>query len=66
LAKYFSTELARLLAELLLHFEQVPVRTNAREQVVEEVIEILAQVVSNEDHMVPQGYLVLCQILVDL
>lgn len=61
--QYFFAEFAALLAELLLHLEEVPVGADAVEQAVEEVIKVIAQAVSHEDYVVSQGYLVLCEIV---
>ena len=51
-------ELTRLFRELLLHFEQVPIGSDATQHVVEETIEFIPQSVSDEDHMVPERNLV--------
>lgn len=54
-------ESTRLLRQLLLHSEQVPVLADGLEQVVEEVIELLSQVVPDEDNVVTQGHFVFPQ-----
>lgn len=44
-------ELRRLFRQLLLHLEQVPVGSHAAEHLVEEVVEVLAQILSNRDDL---------------
>lgn len=66
LAKNISAKLTCFLAELLLHFKEVPISANTGQEVVEEIIKILTQVVSNKYNMVSQGYFVLRKILVYL
>eukprot|EP00353_Schmidingerella_taraikaensis_P014200 CAMPEP_0185592308 /NCGR_PEP_ID=MMETSP0434-20130131/67486_1 /TAXON_ID=626734 ORGANISM="Favella taraikaensis, Strain Fe Narragansett Bay" /NCGR_SAMPLE_ID=MMETSP0434 /ASSEMBLY_ACC=CAM_ASM_000379 /LENGTH=330 /DNA_ID=CAMNT_0028218023 /DNA_START=1100 /DNA_END=2093 /DNA_ORIENTATION=- len=54
-------EPACLLDELLLYGEKVPVFADRLQQVVKELVELFAQVVADEDYVVPQGHLVLSQ-----
>lgn len=58
---YHFVEAPRLLDQLLLHREQVPVLPYRLEQIVEELIELFPQVVPDEKYMVPQVDLVLAQ-----
>ena len=66
LLKNLLAELTRLLRELLLHLEEVPVGSDAAEHVVEEVIEFFTQSVSNEDHVIPERNLVFRKIASNL
>ena len=60
--KDFSAELAALFAELLLHFKQVPVGSDAVQHVVEEVVKVVAHGVSDANDVVSQSDLVLGQV----
>ena len=56
----------RLLDEELLYGEQVPVLADRLQQVVEEFVEFLSQVVSDEDDVVPERDFVLAETGADL
>ena len=66
LPKNISAELASFFAQLLLHFKEVPVSPNTRQKIVEEIVKVLAQAVSNKYNMVTQSYFVLGKIFVYL
>ena len=51
-------ELRAFLGELFLHFEKVPVWTDAVQQAVEEVVEVASKTVADEDDVVTKSDLV--------
>ena len=55
-----------LLDQLLLHAEQIPVFANRLQEVVEELIELFSQVVTNEDDVVPEGDFMFAETCADL
>ena len=58
---YNFVESLRLLDQLLLHREQVPVFADRLEQIVEKLFKFFSQVVPNEQNVVPQVYLMLAK-----
>ena len=59
--RHHLVEPLRLLNQLLLDREQVPVLADGLQQVVEEVVELTAQIVADEEDVVAQVDLVLAQ-----
>ena len=66
MAHDLHAELARLLRQLLLQLEQVPVLSHATQHMVEKVVEVLAKRVADMYNVVSQGNLVLREVLADL
>ena len=51
-------ESPRLLNQLLLYCEEVPILADRLEKIVEELIELLPQIVPDEQYVIPQIHLV--------
>ena len=56
-------ELTGLLRETFLHFEEIPIGSDTFQHLVEELVKVLPQGVSDLDDMFPEGYLMLLKIL---
>ena len=58
----FGSKSTGLFRETLLHLKQVPVRPDALKHLVEKLVKVLPEGVSNLDDMVSEGYFVLFQV----
>ena len=63
LRQNFFAKLASFLGELLLHIKEVPIRPHAREHIIEKVIKLLSQSISDLNDLIPECDFMLGQIL---
>lgn len=63
LRQNFFAKLASFLGELLLHIKEVPIRPHARKHVIEKVIKLFSQGISDLDNLIPERNFMLGQIL---